>query len=117
MIDAAGVLVVVGGLLIVVAIGQSVAAKLWLPSSVLLAAVGVAIGGLPLALHLLGLTAQIDATLGLFANLPITSVTFIYVFLPLLVFEAGFATDVRRTLDDAAPILLLAVIATFARGL
>jgi CPA1 family monovalent cation:H+ antiporter len=67
---------------------------------------------LPLLLHLLGLTAEIDASLGLFANLPITSVTFIYVFLPLLVFDAGFATDVRRTLDDAAPILLLAVIAT-----
>ena len=47
MIDAAGVLAVFGGLLIVVAIGQPVAARLRLPPSVLLAAVGVAIGGLP----------------------------------------------------------------------
>ncbi len=37
---------------------------------------------------------------------------FIYVFLPLLIFEAALTTDVRRVLDDAAPILLLAVIAT-----
>src|SRR5262249_32547014 len=36
----------------------------------------------------------------------------IYVFLPLLVFEAGILTDVRRTLEDAAPILLLAIVAT-----
>jgi len=34
------------------------------------------------------------------------------VFLPLLVFEAGVATDVRRVIEDAAPILLLAIIAT-----
>jgi CPA1 family monovalent cation:H+ antiporter len=113
MIDAAGILLVVAGLLILVAVGQPIAARLRLPPSVLLAAVGVAIGGVPVTLHLLlGFTSQFDAAFSLFANLPITSVTFIYVFLPLLVFEAGFATDVRRTLDDAAPILLLAVIAT-----
>ncbi len=112
MTDAAGVLLVIAGLLIVVACGQPLAARLRLPSSVLLAAVGVAIGGAPLALHLLGFTDPSSLSLNLFADLPITSVTFIYVFLPLLVFEAGFATDVRRTLDDAAPILLLAVMAT-----
>ena len=112
MLDAAVVLAVVAGLLMVVAIGQPLAARMRLPSSVLLAAIGVAIGGLPLSLRLLGLTGPFDAFISLFANLPVTSVTFIYVFLPLLVFEAGFATDVRRTLDDAAPILLLAVIAT-----
>ena len=112
MLDAAVVLAVVAGLLVVVAIGQPLAARMRLPSSVLLAAIGVAIGGLPLLPRLLGLTGPFDVFISLFANLPVTSVTFIYVFLPLLVFEAGFATDVRRTLDDAAPILLLAVIAT-----
>ncbi len=112
MIDAAGVLLVIAGLLIVVACGQPLAARLRLPPSVLLAAVGVAIGGSPIVLGLLGFTDPSSFSLNLFANLPITSVTFIYVFLPLLVFEAGFATDVRRTLDDAAPILLLAVLAT-----
>ena len=71
-----------------------------------------AIGGVPLVLGQLGLFDPYDAFVDVFANLPVTSVTFIYVFLPLLVFEAGFATDVRRTLDDAAPILLLAVVAT-----
>jgi CPA1 family monovalent cation:H+ antiporter len=48
----------------------------------------------------------------MFADLPVRSATYIYVFLPLLVFEAGIATDVRRMMEDAAPILLLAIIAT-----
>jgi CPA1 family monovalent cation:H+ antiporter len=112
MLDASVALAVIAGLLVVVAIGQPLAAQLRLPSSVLLAVMGVAIGGFPLVLHLLGLSGPFEASVDLFASLPVTSSTFIYVFLPLLVFEAGFATDVRRTLDDAAPILLLAVIAT-----
>ena len=48
----------------------------------------------------------------LFAKQPVNSAIFIYVFLPLLVFEAGVATDVKRTVQDAAPILVLAVVAT-----
>src|SRR5262249_19519808 len=60
----------------------------------------------------LGLAGSVDAAGELFAGLPVRSVTFIYVFLPLLVFEAGIVTDVRRTIDDAAAILLLAVIVT-----
>jgi CPA1 family monovalent cation:H+ antiporter len=47
-----------------------------------------------------------------FARLQVNSATFIYVFLPPLVFEAGIVTDVRRMIEDAAPILLLAIIAT-----
>jgi monovalent cation:H+ antiporter, CPA1 family len=112
MLDTTVALAVIAGLLVVVAIGQPIATRLRLPSSVLLAAIGVAIGGVPLVLHLVGLSGPFEASLDLFANLPVTSSTFIYVFLPLLVFEAGFATDVRRTLNDAAPILFLAVIAT-----
>ena len=60
----------------------------------------------------LGWSAQTDAFADIFVDLPISSATFIYVFLPLLVFEAGIATDVRRMLEDAAPILLLAIVAT-----
>ena len=52
--------------------------------------------------------------LRLFADLPLGSETFVYVFLPLLVFEGALASDVRRTVEDAAPILMLAVVATLA---
>ena len=36
---------------------------------------------------------------------------FIFIFLPTLLFEAALVIDVRRLIDDLAPILLLAVVA------
>ena len=112
MLDIALALLVIAGLLVVVGLCQPLAIRLRLPPSVLLAAIGVAIGAFPVVLGRLGLSGPVDAAAALFANLPVSSETFIYVFLPLLVFEAGIATDVRRTIDDAAAILFLAVIAT-----
>jgi CPA1 family monovalent cation:H+ antiporter len=112
MLDTALVLLVIAGLLVVVGISQPLAIRLRLPPSVLLAAVGVGIGAFPAVSGQLGLSGSVDAAAGSFAALPVSSVTFIYVFLPLLVFEAGIATHVRRSIDDAAAILFLAVIAT-----
>jgi len=112
MFDTTLVLLVIAGLLVVVGISQPLAVRLRLPPSVLLAAIGVAIGALPAVLGRLGLSGPVDFAAGLFANLPVNSATFIYVFLPLLVFEAGIATDVRRTIEDATAILFLAVVAT-----
>jgi CPA1 family monovalent cation:H+ antiporter len=112
MADTALVLLVIAGLLVVVGISQPLAIRLRLPPSVLLAAIGVGIGAFPALAGQFGLSGSVDAGAGLFADLPVSSVTFIYVFLPLLVFEAGIATDVRRIIEDAAAILVLAVIAT-----
>jgi CPA1 family monovalent cation:H+ antiporter len=103
-----------------VGVSQPLAIRLRLPPSVLLAAIGVAIGAFPLVSGQTSLWGSFAAgqgggfasAAGLFADLPVSSETLIYVFLPLLVFQAGIATDVRRTFDDAAAILLLAVIAT-----
>jgi CPA1 family monovalent cation:H+ antiporter len=39
------------------------------------------------------------------------SETFLYVFLPVLLFHAALTIDVRQLLQDAAPVLLLAVVA------
>jgi CPA1 family monovalent cation:H+ antiporter len=44
-------------------------------------------------------------------NVPVTSETFMYVFVPALIFQAALTIDVRRMIDDIAPILLLAVVA------
>src|SRR5882672_1644573 len=112
MLDTALVLLVIAGLLVIVGLSQPLAIRLRLPPSVLLAAVGVGIGAFPVVSAQFGLSNSVDAAAGIFAELPVSSETFIYVFLPLLVFEAGIVTDVRRTLEDAAPILLLAIIAT-----
>ncbi len=112
MPDTAFVLLVVAGLLIVVALSQPLAARLRLPQSVVLAALGIGIGALPHLTVQLNLSHSVDVAAEMFADLPVSSVIFLYVFLPLLVFEAGIATDVRRIVEDAAAILLLAVVAT-----
>jgi monovalent cation:H+ antiporter, CPA1 family len=112
MLDTALVLLVIAGLLAVVGICQPLAVRLRLPPAVLLAAVGVGIGAFPAISGQLRPAGAVDASAGLLVDLPVSSVTFIYVFLPLLVFEAGIVTDVRRSIEDAAAILLLAVVAT-----
>src|SRR5262252_2177121 len=112
MLDTAFVLIVISALLVIVGVCQPLAAYLKLPPPVLLGVVGVALGGFPALMSQLGWSGQTDVFADIFTELPVTSGTFIYVFLPLLVFEAEIATDVRRMLKDAAPILLLAVVAT-----
>ena len=112
MFDTAFVLLVIAVLLVVVGLCQPLAAYLKLPPPVLLGVVGVALGGFPVLMSKLGWSGGTDVFADTFAALPVSSATFIYVFLPLLVFEAGIATDVRRVIEDAAPILLLAIIAT-----
>ena len=111
MPDTVIALLVVAGLLVVVGVSQPLAVRLRLPPSVLLAALGVAIGALPAIADRLGFAGTF-AALRVFAALPVDAVSFIYVFLPLLVFEAAIATDVRRSVEDAAAILVLAVVAT-----
>ena len=112
MADVVSLLVGVAGLLIVIAVGQPLAIHLRLPPSVLLAAVGVAIGGMPVLLEDVGMMGPPSGFVRLIAQAETSPVTYIYVFLPLLMFAAGLATDVRRTIEDAAPILVLAIVVT-----
>ncbi len=112
MLDIVLVLAVFGTLLVVVSLSQPLAARLRLSPVVLLAVIGVVIGSASgVAMHS-GLASHSGEFVRLFADLPLGSETFVYVFLPLLVFEGALASDVRRSLEDAAPILMLAVIAT-----
>jgi CPA1 family monovalent cation:H+ antiporter len=108
MLDVALVLLAIALLLVVAGGIQPLAARLSLPPPVLLAIFGIAIG----TVSSLVPKSALDGAAQLFQGLPITSETIIYVFLPLLVFEAGVTSDVRRILEDAAPILLLAIVAT-----
>ena len=112
MLDTALVLAAVAVLLVVVGAIQPLAAKLRLPPAVVLAGFGIAIGTASGLLSHMPVAGRFAAIGEMFGNLPITSETIIYVFLPLLVFEAGITSDVRRILEDAAPILLLAIVAT-----
>jgi CPA1 family monovalent cation:H+ antiporter len=112
MLDAGLVLLAVALLLVVVGGIQPVAARLRLPPAVLLAAFGIAIGAAASLIPNSPFAGTFDDVARLFQELPISSETIIYVFLPLLVFEAGVTSDVRRILEDWAPILLLAIVAT-----
>src|SRR5579864_3605268 len=112
MFDIAAILLVIAALLVVVGLTQPLALRLRLPPTVLLAVMGVAIGGTSALLLHANFTGWPVAIGAVFRNLPIDSQAFIYVFLPLLVFEAGITIDVRRMLQDAVVILLLAIVAT-----
>ena len=88
MFDIVLVLGVLATLLVVVAVSQPLAVRLELSPVVLLAVIGVAIGAGSIVLVHTSLSARFGDVAGMFANLPLSSETFVYVFLPLLVFEA-----------------------------
>lgn len=111
MLDLTSVVLLIAGLLVVIGALQPLAHRLNLPSSVLLAAVGVGIGAFASFLLYTPLTDRFNELVAPIVQLPIRSSTFIYVFLPLLLFQAALTIDVARMKEDAAPILLLAVVA------
>jgi len=84
--------------------------RLNIPYTVLLAATGVLLGysaewGIDLQ-HL----GVIHDFLGSLNSFSISSDAVLFIFLPVLVFEAALGIDAHRLIDDIAPILLLAVI-------
>jgi monovalent cation:H+ antiporter, CPA1 family len=104
-------LLTVAGLLVVIGLLQPLAARLNLSHTVLLAVVGVFIGVAAGFLLRTDLTDAFNDVAELILDFPISSTEVLYIFLPVLLFEASITIDVRRMLEDAAPIFLLAVIA------
>src|SRR3984893_12279186 len=81
-----------------------------IPYAVLLALVGIAIGGganLPFAYQPGGILGDI---VGWLRDFGLSAESLLYVFLPALLFEAALNVDVRQLSDEVAPVLLLAVI-------
>src|SRR5258708_23551092 len=111
MLDTALVLLVIAGLLVIVGLSQPLAIRLRLPPSVLLAAVGVGIGAFPVVSAQFGLSNSVDVAAGVFSGPPARPGTVIFVFLPLLGFEAWVFLRVQPTLPDAPPLPVLALIA------
>lgn len=108
------ILSVVAGLLIVIGLIEPLAERLKLPASVLFAIVGILIGGGASFLLYTPYTDIFNSAARVLVYLPVNGETFLYVFLPVLLFQAALNLDVRRMLEDAAPIFLLAVIAVIA---
>lgn len=93
----------IAGLLAVTVATEPLARRLRLPLSLVLTLAGAAIG----------LALEFESH-GLQSALSLSSEAFLYLFLPILLFETAIEIDVRRLLDDVGPILLLAVVAVLA---
>ena len=107
MIDLGLAILVFSLLLALVALLQPLAQRLGLPHSVLLAGLGIGLGAVSLLVRAndgFSVLAGIDV-------LSLGSDAIVYLFLPVLLFQTGLTIDVRRMIDDIAPILLLAVVA------
>lgn len=109
------------GLLALATLLVPVASRANIAFSILLAVAGIMLG---LAVGMLGETGlhgPVGDFLTTIARFDLSSEAFILLFLPALLFETAIAIDVRRLMDDIAPILLLAVVAvlvsTFVVGL
>ena len=92
-------------LLAVTAMMEPIARRLNLPLSLVLVVVGAA----------LGLALGEDSAIGALLN--ISSEAFLYLFLPILLFETAIEIDARRLFEDVGNILLLAIVAVVASTL
>lgn len=98
-------------LFLLIAAAEPVADRLALPFSVILAVLGMLIGGGAIFLLSTDYTNVLNPVAETILALPIRSNVFLYVFLPTLIFQATLEMNVRRMLDDWVPILTLAVVA------
>src|ERR1700730_11765447 len=121
MTDTIQTVFVVTALLGLVSLLLPLAERLSIPYAVVLAVVGIAIGGaanLPFASHPGNIISDVVSWLHDFG---LSAESLLYVFLPALLFEAALNVDVRQLSDEVAPVLLLAVIGvivcTFIVGL
>jgi CPA1 family monovalent cation:H+ antiporter len=112
--DILTVISVLAALLAVIALAEPAAARLRLPVSVMHALFGIGIGAGANWLFFTPLTNALNEPALAIITLPLSSEVFLYVFLPVLVFEVALALNLRRMLDDWVPILALAVIAVLA---
>jgi CPA1 family monovalent cation:H+ antiporter len=101
----------VSGLLAIVSFLPALARRLRLPFSVLLAVTGCALGAIVASVSNVEPTGMAGDFIWALRGIKLSPGLFIYIFLPTLLFESALAIDVRRVIDDLAPILLLAVVA------
>ena len=103
----------IAALLVLISFAQPAADRLHLPYTVLLSIIGVALAGLASFLLYTPLTDAFDYIAEPLVKFPFNATVFLVVFLPLLLFHAALTIDVRELVEDAAPILMLAIVAVF----
>ena len=107
----------VSGLLAIVSFLPALARRLRLPFSVLLAVTGCALGVVVAGVSNVEPTGMAGDFIAALRGIKLSPGLFIFIFLPTLLFEAALVIDVRRLIDDLAPILLLAVVAVIVTTL
>lgn len=107
----AAVLLATAVLLVIVSAVQPLAKRLELSETVLLALVGITIGGLADFAIRLPRNEVFNSVAEILLDFPINSEAFLLIFLPILVFQGALAIDVRRLMRETATVLVLAVIA------
>ncbi|MDR3514367.1 MAG: cation:proton antiporter [Azospirillaceae bacterium] len=111
MQDIAFTLFGVAILLLIIGLLPPLAQRLKLPGMVLLAATGVGLGTLIEVLELNARWGSFNDMMQALGSFDMPADAFVFIFLPTLLFETALTINVRRLLDDIAPILLLAVVA------
>jgi len=111
MVDIGLIVFGITGLLALTSLLPALAQRLKLPYSVLLALAGAALGLLVAARDAMPQGFMGTDFLNALSAFHISSEAFLVIFLPTLLFETALAIDVRRMLNDLAPILVMAVIA------
>jgi CPA1 family monovalent cation:H+ antiporter len=104
------------GLFVLVSLLPSLARRLMLPETVLLAMLGVGLG-IVIGLGQAPAGDVANDFLAALGNLKIPSDAFLYIFLPPLLFEMAIKLDVRRLMDEIVPILLMAIVAVILTAL
>jgi len=99
------------GLLTLVGFLPALARRVNLPYTVLLAVVGLGLGGLILATRNVTEMGPLSDFLQALRGFAIPADAFLAIFLPTLLFETALAINIRQLMEDVAPILLMAVVA------
>ncbi len=103
--------VFVAMLFALIGLAEPAAEALLLPASLVLALLGMALAGWALFLGAVPPEGPIQEAARIIRTIPIQSSLFLYVFLPILLFQMALSVEVRRMLDDWVPIFVLAVVA------
>lgn len=109
--DLIVLLAILSGLFLAIALSEPIAARLRLPVSVILAVVGMTIGAAASWFWTTTVTDALNPVALAILDLPISSGLFIYIFLPILLFQVSLTLNLRRLMDDWVPVLTLAVVA------
>ncbi|MFV0243741.1 MAG: cation:proton antiporter [Qingshengfaniella sp.] len=115
--DIVLIITIIASLFVVIGIAEPLADRLGLPYSVILAMIGILLGGGAIFFWRTELTDALNPMAAAILNLPIRSNVFLYVFLPTLIFQVTLGINLRRMMDDWVPIIVLAVLAVVAATL